>query len=69
MIETSKMLAILEKLGIDRINLLTSEKPCDPQAFLDAATDALKQIDDGRSTLISSFPDVGVKGMISETIT
>lgn len=66
--DTSKMLAIMDKLGIARINLITPETPVDTHALLDAATDALEQIDHGRSRLVMAFQDVAMKGRISETI-
>ncbi|WP_322886527.1 hypothetical protein U8C31_18365 [Sinorhizobium medicae] len=67
--DVSKLMAALEAQGIlVNVQFFPPNQPCDPQAFVDAATDAVEQINDGRSRLVASFQDVAVKGRISETL-
>ncbi len=70
MTDISKLMAALEAQGtLVNVQFFPPESPVDPQDFVDATTDAIEQINDGRSRLVASFQDVAVKGWISETIT
>jgi len=67
--DVSKLMAALEAQGtMINVQFFPPDQAVDPQAFVDAATDAVEQINDGRSILINSFTDVAAKGRISETL-